>query len=174
MPEVTGPQVATTSGAADDELHNGDLQEHELLEMHRHPTVRLARKLYTGLMKSAQWSVSVVSDHDHDPDVLETIKAAATRQFLHMRSHIVDTAARGCLMRGWRGYEVVWEFGTDAWTIRKLKPLVHNITSILTDPRTGAFRGFKQRNIYTSTPENLGEVEVDLCLLYTSPSPRDS
>jgi len=165
MPEYTGPQIAVHAGAAQDSLSTGSLQEHELLELHCHPTVRLARRLYTGIMASAQWSVEVSQNSNVDSELLERAQELISRQLTPIRSHFIKTAARGCVMRGWRGYEVVLDTSSaEEWQLRKLKPLTHGQTDILVNEDTGAFEGFKQPAPPNSSKDEI-RLATDECLL---------
>lgn len=164
MPELTGPQIAVNVGVGDGELGLGALQEYELQELHRHPTVRLARRLYSGIMASAQWSVEANPNSELDPDVLQMGKDLISRQLLPLRSHFVKSCARGCTMRGWRPFEVVLDTSDPAeWGVKKLKALTHKCTTIRTDENTGAFIGLQQPASGTRSEDVV--LEVEDCLL---------
>lgn len=83
-----------------------------------------------------------------------------------MRSHIVDEMLKSREF-GWRGFEKVF---TDAGaTLKRLKPLIPELTTIRYFQQTGRFAGFRNNAYGAKQTDNRGGVTLDLeySLLYT-------
>ena len=107
-------------------------------EMRRDPTINLMRILFAAPALAAGWSVE--ADEGVPPDVIQDVED----QILPMRSHILRTGLFGCMDFGWQPFEKCWEVVDGKYVIKKLKPLLHDLTTILVVPKTGEFAGFRQ------------------------------
>jgi hypothetical protein len=129
------------------------------------PTIRLARDLAMAPVLASQWSVEATDDAP--PGALTFIDA----QIKPLRLHILRTAMTGCIDFGWQAFEKVFEIGRDGlYAIRKLKPLLQDITEILVDEKTGAFAGLRQspQNYYNMADAGAnGQIDLGIqeCLL---------
>lgn len=130
-------------------------------KMRADPTVALARSVVRSPIESNKWTFEAKDDA---PDgALELIQ----EQMQSMRP-IVIKAMLDAMDLGWAGFEKVFE--VRAWSppeggqakpvlwLKKLKPLLQDITEILADKADGRFMGFKQKDT---------EIGVDNALLYT-------
>jgi hypothetical protein len=108
-------------------------------DMRKDPTIALARWLAVAPVLAAPWSVEAEDDapegaQDFISEVMEP-----------HRIHILRTAFYGNLDYGWQGYEKVFEQRNDGKIgLRKLKPLLQDLTDILVVEQTGAFAGLYQ------------------------------
>lgn len=118
----------------------------------RHPTVSLGRVLGIAPIVAAEWSV------ESDDGVPEDRVAFIKDQFLDLHEPVMERALLGGTDFGWQGFEKVFDIEKGRLVLRKLKPLLHDLTIILVSETTGAFSGFRQ-----------GEVDVPLenSLLFT-------
>lgn len=128
-------------------------------KMRKDPTVAMARWLSIAPVLVSPWSVEAENEA---PD---GAKEFISKVMSPLRSHILETAFFGCLDFGWAPYEkvfkVVYEDDEPSIVMRKLKPLLHDITDIMVDPADGSFQGFSQYNdhthkdVYLSVDESL-------------------
>ena len=102
------------------------------------PTIALARIDSIAPILAGEWSVQAAEDVDE-----ERIKFIQD-QFVPMREHIMETALLGGIDFGWQGFEKVFQHRDGRVVLTKLKPLLHDLTTILIDESTGAFAGFEQ------------------------------
>lgn len=144
--ELTGPQI--TSRQAIDTM-TGELTNLRSREWHkkvrlmrRDPTISFVRRLAVVTVLAADWSYEVnanVPDGAADY-VKETLEPH--------RLSLVDTSMKGCIDHGWQSYEKVFQrddvAGRAAIGLKKLKPLMHEMTTILVDAKTGTFDGLRQ------------------------------
>jgi hypothetical protein len=106
------------------------------------PTLALARALTVAPIVAGKWST--FADEDVDEEVVKFIED----ELFGMRSQIMEQALLyGRIDFGWQPWEKVFEMDADGRIhLKKLKPLLHDITDILVDAATGAFAGFQQRS----------------------------
>lgn len=106
----------------------------------KHPTVAMARALRVAPIMASSWAIR--ADDDVDPDVIMWVE----KHLFPFRDDFLKTALTfGNVDFGWQGYEKVWTINEEGrFTLHKLKPLLHDITEILIDRRTGEFAGFVQ------------------------------
>lgn len=136
MPESTGIQV----------IHFGtDTLSNPLgpntatyKKMRLHPTIALTRALVTAPVVAGQWSIE--ADDDVEDDRIEFIRD----QFLPIRELVIESAMLAGIDYGWAPYEKVFELRDGRIVLVKLKPLLHDITEIKIDQKTGTFQGFCQ------------------------------
>lgn len=148
--EATGPQVLI-----------GDLFDPELPSplpstwytkvraMRLDPTIALARQLAIAPVLAAPWQVE---SNDEAP---EGAVDFIDREMQAIRIHLLRTAFLGFIDFGWQGYEKVFTTDGVEITVKKLKPLLQDFTSILVDVKTGAFAGLKQNDVELKTPDCL-------------------
>lgn len=121
----------------------------QLRVVRKDPTVQLARGMLISCIQAGNWNVE--ADEDVSEDVTEFIK-----HILPLREDFLyNVVAYGKVDYGWCGFEKI--FGTDGSRIyiESLKPLLHDITTILVT-KQGHFNGYRQ------TPVAGEMVEVDV------------
>lgn len=145
--ELTPPQVFMTIG------EQGELSRPQGLtasayakhrQMRRDPTIALARALSVAPILASSWSV------ESEPGAPVEMKAFISKCVMPHRMNFIRTAMFGCADFGWQSYEKVIDLNADGQIIlKKLKPLLHDVTEILVDAETGEFVGIMQDPIYT-------------------------
>lgn len=109
------------------------------------PTVALGRGLLVSGVMSGAWSVE--ADEGVADDIVAAIEA-----LLPLRDDIMQAAvAFGRVDFGWMGWEKVLVTKDGRITLDHLKPLLHDMTTILID-KNGHFKGYRQRNALTALP----------------------
>lgn len=108
--------------------------------MRRQPTVKLARELCIAPILASEWSIKT---KDGAPDRAQEFIA---ENVLPLRIHLLRSSLFGCIDWGWQGYEKIFELDPvlRLLRIKKIKPLLQDITEILVEKETGAFAGFEQ------------------------------
>lgn len=123
--------------------------------MRGNPTIAMARIAAFAPVKSAPWSIEA------DDDVPDEVKEFIEEQVMPLRMGFLRDAAFA-LDYGFAGWEKVFQVATvngqQRIVIDKLKPLLVDSTAIQVNKITGAFAGFKQKDIMLG-PEK--------CLLFT-------
>ncbi len=104
----------------------------------RDPTVALARVLLAAPVLAGGWSV------ESDEGVSEKVVKEIEGMFLPLRESVMEKALFGGIDYGWAGFEKVFELKKDKIYLKKLKPLLHDLTDILIYAKTGAFAGYYQ------------------------------
>jgi len=147
----TQPQIITTI-SDENVLAKSSVQSttwyKRIREIRKDPTVRLARALARAPIVASQWSVEMKDGANAEArDLIEAT-------MIPLRLMLLDTATAGGLDFGWQPYEMV--LGQDAklgkTVVTKLKPLLHDITSVKLDKKTGAYLGLR----------NEGATKIDL------------
>lgn len=136
--ERTTEQALVMSGV-DGELMKRQPRDwnQKVRKMRRDPTIGFARTMYTAPILAAEWTV--VSD---DP-VFKDAESLIYNALVPHRRRFLKSALRGRMDWGWQGFEVVLKYTDDgAVSVRKLKPLLQDITTILVDPH-GRFAGLR-------------------------------
>lgn len=119
-------------------------------ENRRDPTVKLARTLIIAPVLEAGWSV--VADDGVEDDVKEFIDDCVSP----MHDHYMTKSLLNMSDFGWGAFEKVFEQDESGYVVlRKLKPLLPDITTILVDRKTGAFAGLKNRDVTLDLAESL-------------------
>lgn len=108
--------------------------------MRTQPTLALARALTVAPIVAGQWST--FAEEGVDDDVIKFIED----QLFPLRPLIMEQALLSRIDFGWQGWEKVFDVKDGLIVLKKLKPLLQDITDILIDPATGAFAGFQQRS----------------------------
>lgn len=138
--EQTGAQVSTTIGQGDILFKQLDATYKTYREMRKDPTIAMTRALQIGTLAVGDWSVE--ADDEVEDDRIKLVRDCVLR----WRSLIIRSAMAGTTDFGWAPFEVVWGIVNDLIQIVKVKPLLHDITTVLVVPQTGAFRGYRQRD----------------------------
>lgn len=108
--------------------------------MRKHPTIALARALSIAPIVSADWSVE-----KRDKDVPDDWVGFIRDQLMPIREPLLQGALEGGCDFGHQPWEKIFALTNDGLIgLRKLKPLLHDITAIVVDRANGEFRGFKQ------------------------------
>ncbi len=108
-------------------------------EMRKDPTIALARWLTVAPVLASPWSIE--AEEGAPSGAQDFINEVMTP----FRIHILRTAFYGNLDYGWQGYEKIFSLRSDGKVVlRKLKPLLQDLTDILVVPKTGAFAGLLQ------------------------------
>ena len=109
----------------------------ELRAVRKDPTVQLARSLLISAIQSGSWNIEA------DDGVPEAI-AEFMQHVLRLRDSVVYNAvAFGQVDYGWMPFEKLFVVKNDRIEIESLKPLLHDITTILVTPQ-GRFNGYRQ------------------------------
>ncbi len=116
-------------------------------KIRRNPTVALARAVSDAPIQSADWSIST------EDDVPEEIELFVKKQLEYVWPMFIKHTLRA-REYGSQVFEKVWDVVDGKYVYRKLKPLAQNKTTMLIDPRTGAFLGVRQQNV-TLPPEKV-------------------
>jgi len=107
-------------------------------QMQKQPTIALALALGIAPVTSAKWAI----EEDNAPkgayDLIDEC-------LMPIREPFIECALLGGALFGWQPFEKVFDRRDEMVILRKLKPLLQDITDILVDRDTGAFTGFKQR-----------------------------
>jgi hypothetical protein len=115
------------------------------------PTIALARAVVMAPLVNNTWSVSSREGTPED-------RVAFIEEMLDpMVSTIVENALLS-LDYGWSGFEKVFDITGGKFVLKKLKPLMHDITHINVDTG-GKFQGFKQSSV---------SLPVEKALLFTN------
>ena len=168
--ELTPPQIligSYSSGFAQNVLPRTRNQPwgwyRKARQMRKDPTIALARLLSLAPVLVAKWS------YEAKPDAPEGAKGLISEQFDPLKTHVLKAGFNGCTDFGWQGFEKIISVNEDGTTyLKKLKPLLQDITDILVDRPTGAFIGLRQRfyqNQLSNTPITAlvdGAIQLDL------------
>lgn len=139
--EHTGRQVVTSLvGGALGSAKRMPADYATYRKMRRHPTIALARALSIAPIVAAEWSVE--ADDDAPDGVVEFVQ----EQFVAIREPLVEAALLGGIDFGHQAFEKVFASDGNLVVLRKLKPLLQDITEILVTG-TGAFDGLKQKTV---------------------------
>lgn len=133
--------------------------------MRRDPTINLARILSIAPILSAGWSYEETDKAEKYPGVKEFIE----REVEPFRLHLIQTGMLNCLDFGWQGYEKVFQYldEDNAIHIKKLKPLLPDLTHIRVNQNTGEFIGLQQFQNFASIERNaIINLDLDESLLY--------
>lgn len=140
--EKTGSQVIATAGRLFGQSPLPASFE-TYRRMRKHPTIALARALSIAPIVAADWSIEK-RDDDVPDEWVDFIKD----QLFPIREPLVQDALEGGTDFGHQPWEKVFAPTDDGLIgLKKLKPLLHDITEILVAKGSGAFEGFKQKDI---------------------------
>jgi hypothetical protein len=116
--------------------------------MRNDPTVALARAIATAPIKSADWSVK--ADDGVPPEIVDFVQAQTDRIVPRL---LVDGSR--ALDYGWQSWELVWDRVDNRLTVTRAKPLLPDLTDILTLETTGAFAGLRNQSVDLGVRESL-------------------
>jgi len=140
--EKTGAQVIATAGSLFGQTPLPASYE-TYRRMRKHPTIALARALSIAPIVAAEWSIEV-----RDDDVPDEWRDFIEEQLFPIREPLMQDALEGGTDFGHQPWEKIFAPTDDGLIgLRKLKPLLHDITEILVDKGSGAFEGFKQKDV---------------------------
>lgn len=108
--------------------------------MDRHPTLNLARKMISGRILASSWTVRG-TDTDVPKEWINLIEQVVTplrHSFLHFGLRYMSF--------GWRPFEMIWSMKEGKHWLSRLKPLLYDYTSIITD-KHGNFVGLEQHDV---------------------------
>jgi len=157
MAEKTGPQVVIKR-RYEGSNYVGPISYRKIREMRRDPVISLIRTMLFSGVLSGEWSTEI--DHereDLDRDTLEEIRDFIHDQMGTHRLSILRTGILGCFDFGWQGYEKIFDLDETRllYTLKKLKPLLQDMTCILTDDLTGSLNGLRSGDVDLSVSECL-------------------
>lgn len=111
--------------------------------MRKHPTIALARALSIAPIVAADWSIDKRGD-----DVPDEWADFIQEQLFPIREPLMQDALEGGVDFGNQPWEKIFEpTGDGLIGLRKLKPLLQDITEILVNKDSGAFKGFQQKDV---------------------------
>lgn len=121
----------------------------------KQPTVALARAFAIAPVVAAEWSMDADDPDPARPDEMDERVRFIQDQLMPIRDDIVQTAMECRVDYGWCPFEKVFE--VRKWErrprtmLKKLKPLLVDLTDIRVNQETGAFNGFQQPPGITKT-----------------------
>ncbi len=149
---VTGSQSSTAisiqvSGGKSEELDR-TLRERGTYTAYRglrsDPTIALGRGLLISGILAGAWGVE--ADKGAKEEAIAAIKG-----LLPIREQFLQTAiGYGAVDFGWQGYEKIFCLKGGRIVLDRLKPLLHDLSTILVDAK-GNFRGYRQRTASSDT-----------------------
>lgn len=154
----TQPQVYSRISFTDGELYNDKCGPNlkKIRKMRKQPTISLARQLVVAPVLAAQWNY--IATDEAPEDAKDFIK----KQLSPYRMNLLRTSFQGYIDFGWQPYEKVFKVCKDKKIgIKKLKPLLQWLTTILINPDNGEYKGLKQeayntpQEVELSVPETL-------------------
>ena len=111
----------------------------QLRTVRKDPSVALGRELLASCILAGEWDIE--GDEDISEDVLDFIG-----HILSLRRTVIENAVKfGKVDFGWMGFEKLYEYKDGRIICAGLKPLLHDITTIMVTPQ-GVFNGYKQDN----------------------------
>ena len=115
----------------------------EIRKMRRNPTIFFARLMVRAAILGAEWTVESAPGYENTAIV-------CAEHFLHYRDDFLESAVSGCLDWGWQPFELVWAIEEGELRLKKIKPLIQDITDIVADSKTGEWDGYKQGDVEIS------------------------
>ena len=110
-------------------------------ELRKDPTLALARGLLGAAVIAGSWAV------EEDEGAPEGASDLVKRVMIPLREdYMAACVLYGNVDYGWQGFEKVWEVRGGETVVAQLKPLLHDITEVLVDPKTGALRKYQQND----------------------------
>lgn len=141
--ERTGPQIAVQPGY--NTTYQSRLTYNKVRRMRKYPTIALLRQLFFAGINAGSWSV--IAESEEFEDAVQYVKD----EVFPARRMVLQNAAYGCFDFGWQPFEKVYAVEKGSLRLNKLKALLQDITTIVTDEDitddenpVGAFMGFKQ------------------------------
>lgn len=113
----------------------GTITPDKIRLMRKDPTIGLARLMIRSPIVASSWAV------ERDDIALQPIADAIYRQLMPLRFRFLEAASQGLIDFGWQAFEKVWSVKDGKFYIKKLKPLLQDITRIKVDIETGEVIG---------------------------------
>ena len=140
LSELTGSQSVTVS------FGDGVLSRNystvgsysQLRTVRKDSTVALARGLLISCIQAGSWNIET------DECVSDDVKSFVEHILPLREEFLYNAIAYGRVDFGWCGFEKIFEVVKNKIQIKSLKPLLHDMTSILVTPQ-GHFNGYRQR-----------------------------
>lgn len=144
--ELTSPQVTIVVSSGILYPNTGTLPASydTYRTLKKDPTVSLARQFSMAPILAGAWSVEADDEIEEDEVLGKEMKKFIADQLLPLRPRLMETALGGGIDYGWQAYEKVYEEKEGMIILKRLKPLIPDMTFILVDDATGAFKGFRQ------------------------------
>jgi hypothetical protein len=120
-----------------------DVTYDTIREIVKDPTVSIARNFSVAPILISDWSVQT---KEEELPKIEEAKKFIEKQVLPWRLRFLEKALYNAIDYGWAPFEIVYEEVDGKIGIKKIKPLLHDITAILVDASTGEFVGFQQND----------------------------
>ncbi len=127
----------------------GSLKYDKVRRMRKDPTIALARLMVRSPIIASSWTV------ERDDASLQPIADTISSQLIPLRFRFLEAASQGLIDFGWQAFEKVWTVKDGVFVIKKLKPLMQDITEVRVDINTGELIG-----LFNGTDED--RVELDL------------
>ena len=110
----------------------------------KHPTIALARAISAAPIMAAEWAVKSKDAMENGQQVPDAWLNLIQDDLLPLRQTFLEAALfYGNVDFGYQSYEKVFQYRGDVMHLRKLKPLLHDITELILMP-DGGFAGIKQ------------------------------
>lgn len=143
MKETTGKQTikATVVGLSNGGILSSNLSvSYETRRIIRKdPTIALARSFSIGPIFSSEWSIRGKKGAD------EEWVSFIEEQISGWRLLFLNHALYSGIDFGWAPFEVVYGIKEGRFVLKKLKPLLQDITEIKVEEKTGSFVGYEQK-----------------------------
>jgi hypothetical protein len=127
----------------------GSIKYDKIRLMRKDPTIFLARLMIRSPIIASSWTI------ERDDAELQVIADEVSAQLMPLRFRFLEAASQGLIDFGWQAFEKVWVVENGRYTIKKLKPLIQDITDVLVDLETGDYIGIRN-----GTDEDEVELEV--------------
>lgn len=105
--------------------------------MRRDPTIKLARLMVRAPIMATGWTVEC------DTPGLRELADIVSSMVMPLRFRFLESATAGLIDFGWQSYEKVYEISGGLYSLRKLKPLLQDFTTLMIDTDTGEITGLK-------------------------------
>ncbi len=108
----------------------------DIRKMRKDPTIFLARLMVRSPIIASAWTI------ERDDATLQPVADFISAQLMPLRFRFLEAASQGLIDFGWQGFEKVWVVKDGLFTIKRLKPLLQDITTVRVNVDTGEFIGF--------------------------------
>jgi hypothetical protein len=108
--------------------------------MLQHPVVRLVRSIRIGEVVANSWEYE--KSDDKDPTIKDEWLDLVRKTLEPIRVDLMNDFYVDGQDQGWKGGEPVWEYQDGYLWLRRVKPLVHEVTEVLEDDH-GNFTGLR-------------------------------
>lgn len=154
-PQLVGVRYGSSTTPGQSELVSSNPATYkDYREIRKDPTVALARSCMGMAVLAGAWSVEA---DDDAPEGAEDL----VYDLVEMREAIMEPAVYAGIDYGWWGAEKVFAVEDGLVRLHKLKSLLPDLTTILIDEMTGAYRGYQQTHATTGA---LIKLDTTKCL----------